>query len=342
MFVFMPFTLYPILLMEVHARTDEPAQQGRITMSDTSTSVSNTSTVPSYLSYKGKKEFSTELDNEAFMKLLLEQLKNQDPMSPMDNSQFIQQTSMMTMVEKMTKMASLMEQSNNSMLTLEKYESLVGRTATYDLTTADEITGETSTETKEGVISAVYMDNGKIYFRLAGETNPIPLADVKGLESQGMTGNALDSSLKYMEMIGNEISYKATSQVDQDGNPATTDDVTSVDEVKNAVITGFSIKDGAAQFQLDNGSTVKLDEIVGMTVKPDNQAMSNSLQYAQMIGYTITYDEKQTNTDGSTTTNSLSGVIQAVSMKNGLVEFVLEDGKKVPLSQITGYEAKAV
>ncbi|MDF2682065.1 MAG: flagellar hook capping protein [Brevibacillus sp.] len=310
-------------------------------MSD-NTTVSNSSNIPSYLSYKGKKEFSTELDNNAFMKLLLEQLKHQDPMSPMDNSQFIQQTSMMTMVEKMTKMASLMEQSNNSMLTLEKYESLVGRTATYNLTTADEVTGETSTTSKEGVIQAVYMDNGKIYFRLAGETNPIPLADVKGLESQGMTGNALDSSIKYMEMIGNQISYNSTTQVDKDGNPATTDDITAVDEVKNAVITGFTMKDGSAQFQLDNGTTVKLDEIVGMTVKPNNQAMSNSLQYAQMIGYTISYNDPQTNTDGSTATNSLSGVIQAVSMKNGLVEFLLEDGKKVSLSQITGYEAKAI
>ncbi|WP_238933491.1 flagellar hook assembly protein FlgD [Brevibacillus choshinensis] len=310
-------------------------------MSD-NTTVSNSSNIPSYLSYKGKKEFSTELDNNAFMKLLLEQLKHQDPMSPMDNSQFIQQTSMMTMVEKMTKMASLMEQSNNSMLTLEKYESLVGRTATYNLTTTDEVTGETSTESKEGVISAVYMDNGKIYFRLAGESNPIPLTDVKGLESQGMAGNALDSSLKYMEMIGNQISYKTTTQVDKDGNPATTDDITSVDEVKNAVITGFTMKDGTAQFQLDDGQTVKLDKIVGMTVSPTNQAMSSSLQYAQMIGYTVTYNDSQTNTDGSSSTNSLSGVIQAVSMKNGLIEFVLEDGKKVSLSQITGYEAKAV
>lgn len=341
MFVFTPRTLFPILIVEEHARTERPVQKGSLDMSD-NTTVSNSSMVPAHLSYKGKKEFSTELDNNAFMKLLLEQLKNQDPMSPMDNSQFIQQTSMMTMVEKMTRMASLMEQSNNSMLTLEKYESLVGRTATYELTTADEITGDTSTETKEGAIQAVYMDNGKIYFRLENESNPIPLADIKGLESQGMTGNALDSSLKYMDMIGNTISYKATTQVDKDGNPATTDDVTTVDEVKNAVITGFSMKDGTALFQLDNGNTVKLDEIMGMSVKPDNQAMSNSLQYAQMIGYTITYHDPQTSTDGSTSTNSLNGVIQAVSMKNGLVEFVLEDGKKVSLSQITGYEAKAV
>ncbi|GED26193.1 hypothetical protein BAG01nite_22950 [Brevibacillus agri] len=310
-------------------------------MSDIGTTVKNNPYIQPHMSYQGKKEFTTELDNNAFMKLLLEQLKHQDPMSPMDNSQFIQQTSMMTMVEKITKMATLMEQSNNSMLTLEKYESLIGRTATYSLTTKDEVTGETSTETKEGVLDAVYMDSGKIYFRIAGESTPIPLADIKGLESQGMTGNALDSSVKFMNMIGKEISYKTTKEVDKDGNPATTDDITKVDEIANAVVTGFSMKDGATQFTLDNGMTVKLDQVVGMSVRPDSSVMSNSLQYAQMIGFNITYTEKQTNTDGSTIDNSLNGVIKAVSMKNGVVEFVLTDDKKIALNQITGFEASA-
>lgn len=293
------------------------------------------------MSYQGKKEFSAELDNNAFMKLLLEQLKHQDPTSPMDNSQFIQQTSMMTMVEQMKKMSTLMEQSNNSMLTLEKYEALTGRTATYSLTTKDEVTGETATQTKEGVLEAVYMDKGKIYFRITGETNPIPLADIKGLESQGMTGNALDSSLKFMNMIGKDVSYKTTKEIDKDGNPATTDDITKVDEIANAVITGFTTKDGITQFSLNNGQTVKLDQVVGMSVKPENNAMSNSLQYAQMIGFNVTYTESQTNTDGSSSNNSLNGVIKAVSMKNGIVEFVLADDKKIALNQITGFEASA-
>ena len=310
-------------------------------MSDIGTTVKNNPYIQPHMSYQGKKEFSTELDNNAFMKLLLEQLKHQDPTSPMDNSQFIQQTSMMTMVEQMKKMSTLMEQSNNSMLTLEKYEALTGRTATYSLTTKDEVTGETSTQTKEGVLEAVYMDKGKIYFRITGEANPIPLADIKGLESQGMTGNALDSSLKFMNMIGKDVSYKTTKEIDKDGNPATTDDITKVDEIANAVITGFTIKDGITQFSLNNGQTVKLDQVVGMSVKPENNAMGNSLQYAQMIGFNVTYTENQTNTDGSSSGNSLNGVIKAVSMKNGIVEFVLADDKKIALNQITGFEASA-
>lgn len=226
-------------------------------MSDTR--VNSNAYIQPHLSYKGKKEFSTELDQNAFMKLMLEQLKQQDPLSPMDNSQFLQQTSMMTMVEKITKMASLMEQSNNSMLTLREYESLVGRTATYDLQTKDELTGEVSHQKKSGVIEAVYLDQGKIYFRIQGEATPIPRDWIEGLESKGLSGNNLDSSLKY----------------------------------------------------------------------------------AQMIGYGITYTETATQPDGSQSTSESSGVIQAVSMRNGLVEFVLGDGKKVKLNQIVGYEAQA-
>ncbi|MED1784166.1 flagellar hook capping FlgD N-terminal domain-containing protein [Brevibacillus fortis] len=310
-------------------------------MSDNGTTVKNNPYIQPHMSYKGKKEFTTELDQNAFMKLMLEQLKHQDPMSPMDNSQFIQQTSMLTMVEKITKMTTLMEQSNNSMVTLEKYEKLVGRTASYSITTKDEMTGETSTEQKEGVLDAVYMDKGKIYFRIAGESTPIPLADVSGLESQGLAGNTLDNSVKYMEMIGREISYKVTKEVDRDGNPATTQDISKVDEILNGVITGFTTKNGTAQFQLDNGSTVKAEEIVGMTVKPENRTMGNSLAYAQMIGYNITYNQSQTNPDGTTTNTPLTGVVKAVSMKNGVVEFVLKDDKKVALNQITGFEATA-
>ncbi|GED56701.1 flagellar hook capping FlgD N-terminal domain-containing protein [Brevibacillus formosus] len=310
-------------------------------MSDTGTTVKNNPYIQPHMSYKGKKEFTTELDQNAFMKLMLEQLKHQDPMSPMDNSQFIQQTSMLTMVEKITKMTTLMEQSNNSMVTLEKYEKLVGRTASYSLTTKDEMTGETKTEKKEGVLDAVYMDQGKIYFRIAGESTPIPLADVSGLESQGLAGNTLDNSVKYMEMIGREISYKVTKEVDRDGNPDTTHDVSKVDEILNGVITGFTTKNGTAQFQLDNGSTVKAEEIVGMTVKPENRTMGNSLAYAQMIGYNITYNQSSTNPDGTTTNTPLTGVVKAVSMKNGVVEFVLQDDKKVALNQITGFEATA-
>lgn len=50
-----------------------------------------------------------ELDNEAFMKLFLEQLKNQDPTAPMETDKIITQTAQLTQVE-------MMEQNKKTML----------------------------------------------------------------------------------------------------------------------------------------------------------------------------------------------------------------------------------
>jgi len=303
-------------------------------------SVTNANSVPAHLSYKNKKEFTTELDQNAFMKLLLEQLKHQDPMSPMDNSQFIQQTSMMTMVEKLTKMAALMEESNSSLLSLREYEGLIGKTASYEKETRDDLTGEVTRELKTGIIRSVKMERGKIYFLIDGEITPIPRDKIDGLESKGLaSGNLMENSLKFAEMIGKQVHYQETREVDRDGNPDTKQDITTVTESKTGVIAGYTLKDGQAQFQLDNGKTLKLEEITGMSVKPDNLPMDNTLKYAQMIGYGVTYLEKETKPDGSTVDKELNGVIQSVSMKNGLVEFLLEDGKKLKLPQVIGFQA---
>lgn len=46
------------------------------------------------------------IDKDAFMKLLVEQLKNQDPLSPMDDKDFIAQTAQFTMLEEIQALRS--------------------------------------------------------------------------------------------------------------------------------------------------------------------------------------------------------------------------------------------
>ena len=46
------------------------------------------------------------LDGDAFMQLLVTQLRNQDPSSPMDTNQMIGQTTQLAMMEKLTSMDS--------------------------------------------------------------------------------------------------------------------------------------------------------------------------------------------------------------------------------------------
>ncbi len=217
-------------------------------------SVSNaTSTVSPTFSYRNKKEFSTELDSNAFMRLMLEQLKHQDPLSPMDNNQFIQQTSMMTMVEKMTSMEKILEESNNSFLTLEKYEGLVGRTATYDKVIVDEITGEKSHEEKTGTISSVNVQDGKIYFQIGDDL--VARDQISGLDSKSTSNDSmLDATLKYTQMIGYQVTY--------------TDSASNSSE-KTGTISSVSMKNGLVEFVLSDNTRLKPNQIIGYEAKTD-------------------------------------------------------------------------
>lgn len=210
------------------------------------------SSVQAEYSYANTKEFSTGLDSESFMKLMIAQIKNQDPMSPMDNSQFMMQTAMMTMVEKVTNIELLMKESNSSLLNVKEYEEIIGKKATYEVARKDD-SGQIYVTTASGTIDGVKMVDGRIWFIVGKDI--ISQQQIHGLES-------------------------LTSQ-------------TGVDQ---------------------------------------------TLKYANMIGYKVTYTEQGTGEDGKPTSTESTGIIQAVSMKNGLVEFVLADGKKIKSTDIVGLE----
>ena len=73
---------------------------------------------------------SNTLDQDAFLKLLVAQLKYQDPSSPMDSSAFMAQTAQFTSVEKLSAMA----EGQTALLAAQNFQagsSMVGRTVTY-------------------------------------------------------------------------------------------------------------------------------------------------------------------------------------------------------------------
>ncbi|WP_205696173.1 flagellar hook assembly protein FlgD [Conexibacter sp. SYSU D00693] len=83
----------------------------------------------------GSSKPSQTLDKQAFLRLFVEQLKNQDPTAPQDLSAQMAQVSQMTMVEQITSLTQATEATHA--------QSLIGRTVTYvEPTTGEKVTGK--------------------------------------------------------------------------------------------------------------------------------------------------------------------------------------------------------
>ena len=94
-----------------------------------------------------KTQGNSTLDRDAFLKLLVAQLKYQDPSKPADSSQFMAQTAQLTMVEKIEDMA--LGQSRVNAMTM------LGRTVTYSVDAAGKPTSAADARsTATGVVTA--------------------------------------------------------------------------------------------------------------------------------------------------------------------------------------------
>jgi flagellar basal-body rod modification protein FlgD len=84
-----------------------------------------------------------QMGKDTFLKLLVAQMRYQDPSNPVDSSQMMAQTATFSQVEKLEQLVT----QNASMLVLQESATagaLVGRTATYTDTTGASVTGTVS------------------------------------------------------------------------------------------------------------------------------------------------------------------------------------------------------
>lgn len=84
---------------------------------------------------------SADLDKDAFLKLLVAQLKYQDPMNPAQGTEFVAQTAQFTTVEKLTDLAEVQQQMLTAQLTLGA-ANLIGKDVTYTDATGNPVSGK--------------------------------------------------------------------------------------------------------------------------------------------------------------------------------------------------------
>jgi flagellar basal-body rod modification protein FlgD len=71
----------------------------------------------------------TQVDYQSFLKLLVAQMKNQDPTDPMDSTQYMAQLAAFSQVEQSVQINTKLDQMLQSS-TLEQAASIIGRTVT--------------------------------------------------------------------------------------------------------------------------------------------------------------------------------------------------------------------
>lgn len=125
---------------------------------------------------------SKELDKDTFLKLLVAQLSNQDPSSPMDTSDMMAQTTQLSMMESLSALQSAASEQFALQMRMASAD-LVGKQVTWT---------DAEGETQTGVVSSV--DYSKSVPLLKVGDTELPLDSVAGVTTAPATPATTDTS----------------------------------------------------------------------------------------------------------------------------------------------------
>ena len=158
-------------------------------------------TATSLAKEKEKTQNGGSLDKDAFLQLLVAQMKYQDPLEPTSNTEYISQYATFSELEQMQNMSATLE--------LSRASSLVGQTVLLNV--AD---SSGNTVTVQGNVDYVVYENGKAYLSVGGEVYSMDdlntVADEKYLTAYKKTADFLNLYRKLPEVGLLTIDYRET------------------------------------------------------------------------------------------------------------------------------------
>ncbi len=114
---------------------------------------------------------SSNLDKDAFLKLLVSQVKNQDPLAPSGSTEYIAQLAQFSSLEQMQNLndnivgLAVLQQNNALLSQLTQSSALIGQTVEW----TDPDTGAVHT----GQVSAVKLQDGLAFLEIDGQDVPL-------------------------------------------------------------------------------------------------------------------------------------------------------------------------
>jgi flagellar basal-body rod modification protein FlgD len=194
------------------------------------------------------------LGKDAFLQLLVTQLKNQDPLSPTDNTQFVSQMAQFSSLESMQNLNTTVDSLATTYQSSQALQasSLVGRSVIVasDSAVLDPTKGITGTV---GVTGASTATSVNVYDSTGSLVDTIDL----GAQSTGNSAFTWDglNSAGVAQPAGN-YSFKATTTLDGVATAATTYLPATVSSVTMATTSG-----GEMTLNLAGGSSVALSKV---------------------------------------------------------------------------------
>lgn len=271
--------------------------------------MSTTSAVSSATSTSSDTTTSTTqktLDQNAFLKLLITEMQNQDPLSPMDNTEYVAQLAQFSSLEQMQQMNSALDSMNTSYSSNQAL-NLVGKTVTYQ-------SPSDSTVTLTGTVTGVVFDDGTAKLKIGSDTVGLDAIE------QIYTGSSLGVGQKSqyaLGLIGKTVDYYTKSG-----------------EYATGTVSSVSYDNGWPTLNIGSDS-VSMSNIVGEHQSTDDIESDQAATIAAaMVGKNVVY------TDPSDSSKMITGVPSSVTKdSDGNVQLLIGT-TKVDLADVVKVYAK--
>lgn len=239
-----------------------PVKDGKIVESSVSAAADSAKT----------REVSNSMDKDAFLQLLVAQMKYQDPLEPTSNTEYVAQLATFSELEAMTNL--------NESMSISRASELVGKKVTIQTTSAT--TGEITEA--EGTVDYVLVENNKAYLVIDGD--PYSIDDLSSIMTD-------DYWKKYQDALQGETSETAVTIMAAIATlPEDTADITL--EHKDFIAAIRKAYDGLSS---DDKLQVQDDYLVRL-IKAENRIKKLEAEQAKDDAGTDTSDKTEEDTTG--------------------------------------------
>jgi len=125
------------------------------------------------------------LGKDAFMRILVTQMKNQNPLEPLKDTEFIGQMAQFSSLEQLTNLNQAMNQfvGLQGKQSLTEHADLLGNTVYWE----QQVDGQM--QSGEGIVKALSIKNGELLVELEKDNIKVPIDTIQRIEKHPETKN---------------------------------------------------------------------------------------------------------------------------------------------------------